>query len=60
MVTLLGAREKKNAKNNNNPNKKETTPLRSCLFFMAASPGFEPRYQHPECRVLPLDDEAIC
>ena len=26
---------------------------------MAASPGFEPRYQHPECRVLPLDDEAL-
>ncbi len=34
-------------------------PPRKAVFFVAASPGFEPRYQHPECRVLPLDDEAL-
>ncbi len=27
---------------------------------LAAEQGFEPQYRHSECRVLPLDDSAIC
>ncbi len=28
--------------------------------MLAAEQGFEPQYRHSECRVLPLDDSAVC